>query len=56
IVAITDSNINPAKMAYPIPANDDAVKSIALITHVIADAVIAGRESAAGGTEENIKS
>lgn len=49
IVAITDSNINPAKMAYPIPANDDAVKSIALITHVIADAVIAGRESAATG-------
>jgi small subunit ribosomal protein S2 len=44
IIAITDSNINPAKITHPIPANDDAVKSISLISKVIADAVIAGSE------------
>jgi len=52
IVAITDSNINPTKVQYPIPANDDALKSIALITRVIADAIIEGRERAATVSEK----
>ena len=44
IIAITDSNINPDKIDYPIPANDDALKSISLITKVIADAIISGKQ------------
>lgn len=44
-LAITDTNVNPELVNYSIPANDDAVKSIALITKVIADAVLAGRAS-----------
>ncbi len=42
-VAITDTNVNPEMVTHPIPANDDAVKSIALITQCIADAVLEGK-------------
>jgi len=44
VVAIVDSNADPEIVDYPIPANDDAIKSIKLITCKIADAVIEGRE------------
>lgn len=40
--AITDTNANPQNPTYPIPANDDASKSIALITEQFTDAVEAG--------------
>jgi len=39
IYAIVDTNCDPELVDYPIPANDDAVKSIELITRVIADAI-----------------
>lgn len=45
IIAITDTNTNPSKIEFPIPANDDAIRSIELITNIIADAVIEGRAS-----------
>ena len=38
-VAIVDTNSDPTLVDYPIPANDDAVKSIRLITEVIVEAV-----------------
>jgi small subunit ribosomal protein S2 len=44
VVAIIDSNVDPTLIDYPIPANDDAIKSIKLITGKIADAIIEGRE------------
>jgi len=40
IVAILDTNCNPDDVDYPIPANDDALKSINLITTRIVDAII----------------
>jgi small subunit ribosomal protein S2 len=46
IIAIVDTNCDPDSINYPIPANDDALKSIQLITKVIADAVIEGRQRA----------
>jgi len=46
IIAITDTNTNPTRIAYPIPANDDAIRSIELITSAVADAVIEGRATA----------
>ncbi|OGY91510.1 MAG: 30S ribosomal protein S2 [Candidatus Komeilibacteria bacterium RIFCSPLOWO2_02_FULL_48_11] len=56
VVAICDSNINPGKITYPIPANDDALKSINLISRIIADAVIVGKEKAkAIATEAAVK-
>ena len=43
IVALCDTNVNPVHIAYPIPANDDATKSIRLLCSVIVEAVQAGR-------------
>jgi len=44
IVAILDTNCNPSEADYPIPANDDAIRSIKLITSIVANAVADGRE------------
>lgn len=44
IIGLVDSNCNPDFIAYPVPGNDDATKSIRLITSFIADAVIEGRK------------
>jgi len=44
VIALSDSNIDPSKITHPIPANDDSLKSIELITSIIADAVRAGKE------------
>jgi small subunit ribosomal protein S2 len=40
IGAIVDTNCDPDNIDYPIPANDDAIKSVELITKTVADAVI----------------
>ncbi len=44
VVAMVDTNVDPTVVDYPIPANDDAAKSISLITSKIADAVIEARQ------------
>ncbi len=43
IVAMCDTNVNPELADYPIPANDDATKSIKLIVGAIQDAIMTGR-------------
>ncbi|GAH94772.1 unnamed protein product [marine sediment metagenome] len=43
VVAIVDTNCNPDDIDYPIPANDDAIRTIKLICSKIADSVIEGR-------------
>ncbi len=43
VFAILDTNADPDLIDYPIPANDDAYKSIWLITHAIADAILEGK-------------
>jgi len=42
VIAILDSNCDPDHVTYPIPGNDDAIRSIKLITSRIADACIEG--------------
>ena len=42
VIAIVDTNVDPDPIDYPIPGNDDALRSIRLITHAIADSVIEG--------------
>lgn len=44
IVAMVDTNCDPDGIDYVIPANDDAIRAIKLITSKIADAVIEGQE------------
>jgi small subunit ribosomal protein S2 len=43
VVAIVDTNCNPDEIDYPIPANDDAIKTIKLICSRITDSVIEGK-------------
>jgi small subunit ribosomal protein S2 len=43
VVAIVDTNCNPDKIDYLIPANDDAIRAIKLICGKIADAVLEGK-------------
>ena len=42
VVAILDTNCDPDEVDYPIPGNDDAIRSVALLTRVVADAVADG--------------
>lgn len=42
IVALVDTNVDPTDVTYPIPANDDSIRSIAIITKIVTDAVIEG--------------
>lgn len=44
VVAVSDTNTNPAKVAYAIPANDDAVNSIKMMAELIAEAINEGRQ------------
>ncbi len=43
IIGLVDTNADPDEVDIPIPANDDAIRSIKLFTSVVADAVVAGR-------------
>jgi small subunit ribosomal protein S2 len=54
VVAILDTNCDPDEVNYPIPGNDDAIRSVALLTRVVADAVAEGLIARAGasGTDE----
>ncbi len=47
IIAIVDTNCDPDSIDYPIPGNDDAFKSINLLTHAVADAVVEGASTQA---------
>ena len=54
VVAILDTNCDPDHVDYPIPGNDDAIRSVHLLTRVVADAVADGlrmRAEKAGGGE-----
>jgi small subunit ribosomal protein S2 len=46
IVAVCDTNTDPDLIDYPIPGNDDAIRAIRLITGMMADAVLQGRQQA----------
>jgi small subunit ribosomal protein S2 len=44
IVAIVDSNSDPDNLEYPVPGNDDAIRSITYYCNVFANAILAGIE------------
>jgi len=54
IVAMVDTDCDPRVIDYPVPANDDAIKSIRLVCSVIANAVLEGKaeRSFASGRDE----
>jgi small subunit ribosomal protein S2 len=43
IIGLVDTNADPDDVDYVIPGNDDAIRSVGLMCHVIADAIIDGR-------------
>ena len=44
VFAMIDTNVDPDLVTYPIPANDDAIRSVKLISSVIANAIIEGNQ------------
>jgi small subunit ribosomal protein S2 len=48
IIAILDTNCDPDLVDYPIPGNDDAIRSAALLTKVVASAVAEGLKARSG--------
>ena len=42
VIGILDTNCDPDEVQYPIPGNDDAIRSVALLTRIIADAAAEG--------------
>ncbi len=46
VFAIVDTNCDPNQVEYPIPANDDSIRTIEILAKVMADAVGEGREVA----------
>jgi small subunit ribosomal protein S2 len=54
VIAILDSNCDPDLVNFPIPGNDDAIRSVGLLTRVVADAVAEGLIARAGaGSGDN---
>jgi len=49
VVAILDTNCDPDEVDYPVPGNDDAIRSAALLTKVVAEAVAEGLLARSGG-------
>jgi len=52
VIAPLDTNCDPDLIDFPIPGNDDAIRSIQLFCREIADAIIEGKEMAAQDAEE----
>ncbi len=51
VVAILDTNCDPDEVEYKIPGNDDAIRSVTLLTRVIADAVAEGLKARSAKTQ-----
>ncbi len=49
VIAILDTNCDPDDVTYPIPGNDDAIRSVALLTKIVADAAAEGLMQRHGG-------
>ena len=58
IVGLVDTNCSPEDVDFPIPGNDDAIRAVKLITDVMANAIIEGRQGemleAAPEMEQNV--
>jgi ribosomal protein S2 len=44
VVAIVDTNCDPEEIDYPIPGNDDAIRAVKLISEIIANAILEGKQ------------
>ena len=56
IIALVDSDCDPSLIDYPIPGNDDAIRSIRLVTGKMADGIIEGKNARIAANAENVQS
>lgn len=56
IIGIIDSNASPEGVDYPVPGNDDAIRSIKLYCRLVADAALGGIQASLGGAGLDIGS
>jgi small subunit ribosomal protein S2 len=56
VIAVVDSNANPDGVDYPIPGNDDAIRSVKLYCRLIADSALAGLKESLGSAGVDIGS
>jgi small subunit ribosomal protein S2 len=52
VIALADTNCDPDEMDFPIPANDDAIRSVSLLCSKIADAAVEGRRQREAMTKD----
>ncbi|MDM4762889.1 30S ribosomal protein S2 [Galbitalea sp. SE-J8] len=56
VIAILDTNCDPDEVTYAIPGNDDAIRSVALLTRIVADAAAEGlTQRHQGGAEADVE-
>src|SRR6516165_7993082 len=55
VIAVLDTNCDPDEVDYPIPGNDDAIRSVSLLTRVVADAVADGLMARGGEADTDDK-
>ena len=55
VIAILDTNCDPDEVDYKIPGNDDAIRSIELLTRVITDAIVEGLKARTTTTSADVK-
>ena len=56
VVAMVDTNCDPGLVQYPIPSNDDSIRSIELITKHISEAITSGKEIAKKAHDDKLAS
>jgi small subunit ribosomal protein S2 len=44
VIAIVDTNADPAKVDYPIPGNDDAIRSIRILLQNLVDSIVIAKK------------
>ena len=54
IIAITDTNADPDLIDFPVPGNDDAIRSVSLITHAIAESISVASKEVPDGERRRI--
>ncbi|MFS2030250.1 MULTISPECIES: 30S ribosomal protein S2 [unclassified Curtobacterium] len=52
IIGILDTNCDPDEITYPIPGNDDAIRSVGLLTRIVADAAAEGLKTRHNGGDD----
>ena len=55
VIGLVDTNCNPEEVDYAIPGNDDAIRAVKLITDVMANAIIEGKQGESFEAEEVAK-